>query len=172
MSYQSSGSGIDELQRRGSAGERDLAGESTASGPNDPLDLRYGGEAVCDDQHRAAIHHAVEDLLDEALTLRLERTRRLAEKKHGPTAPEGTRVRSPRGAGPLAELCAATLRQTLDRLRHRRGGRRPGDFRFRRPGTAMADVVDHISGDERGMARHERNPRPDLRGLRALKPAR
>lgn len=158
-----SGSGIEELQP-GEAGD-------------DPLDLKYGGEAVRDDEHRAAIHDAVENLLDEALALRVERTRRLSTEKQGQgasapasDADRDTRPPSARNTqDALAEICAVTLRQTLDRLHRRRGGRRPADFRFRRPGTAMAEVVDHISGEEHGALRHRAYRHPNLSQVRVMK---
>lgn len=174
-----SGSSIDELDRESGSPERRPSGTephpAPAAGDGQPLHLAYGGEAARDDEHRAAIHDAVEGLLDEALTLRVERTRRLAQRK-GNSADEATRDRPPHtlsAAAPhpaLADLCAVTLRQTLDRLHHRRrGNRRPADFRYRRPGTAMADIVDHISGDMRDIGDHAREPRLDLRRIRGLK---
>src|SRR5579883_1786080 len=179
-----SGSGIHELERREAGVESALPQqrrvvaegyEAPVVEHGDPLGLKYGGEAVRDDEHRAAIHHAVEGLLDEALALRVERTRRLVEEKHGGVAQERPRDRDtlPLAAGEahaaLAEICAVTLRQTLDKLRRRRSVRRPADFRVRRPGTSIADIVDHISGEDRGVLRHDANPRPDLRRIRALK---
>ena len=174
-----SGSSIDELDREAGSPERRPSGREPPSTPvaddGEPLHLAYGGEAARDNEHRAAIHDAVEGLLDEALTLRVERTRRLAQRKgHG--AGEATRDRAPpalSAATPhpaLANLCAVTLRQTLDRLHHRRrGNRRPADFRYRRPGTAMADIVDHISGDMHDIGDHVREPALDLRRIRGLK---
>lgn len=172
-----SGSGIDELQRQdaGAAPVQPQSRETSAAAAGDPLGLKYGGEAARDDEHRAAIHHAVEGLLDEAVALRTERNRRLREEKQGRIAEQRSRDHDPspppaaNSHAALAEICAVTLRQTLDKLRRRRSVRRPADFRLRRPGTAMADVVDYISGDDRSVLRREVNPRPDLHRVRALK---
>src|ERR1700758_3824310 len=99
-----SGSGVDELQRREAGIEpvlsekRGVVAEchkAAAVENGDPLGLKYGGEAVRDDEHRAAIHHAVEGLLDEALALRIERTRRLVEEKQRRVAQERPRDRDP-----------------------------------------------------------------------------
>ena len=100
--YEPSGSGVHELQSREPGIESAGAQESRVVAERheaplvqdgDPLGLHYGGEAVGDDEHRAAIHHAVEGLLDEALALRVERTRRLVEEKNGRVAQEGPRDR-------------------------------------------------------------------------------
>lgn len=159
--------GLDELAREPGPSER-------RADDSDVLNLAYGGKAVCDSQHRAAIHDAVEGLLDEALALRVERSRRLAQRNDKaelePTRDPGFRAPAAKPHPALAELCAVTLRQTLDRLhQRRRPGRRPADFRLRRPGTAMADLVDSISGNERGTADRAPEPCLDLRPLRALK---
>lgn len=165
------GGGVDELEREpGSSGQA----HDQRPGENDLLNLAYGGDAVRDGQHRAAIHDAVEGLLDEALALRVERNRRLAQRKDeaaaAPTRDPGLRSSAVRPHPALADLCAAALRQTLDRLhRRRRPGRRPADFRCRRPGTAMADIVDNISGSEPGLMGHDPEQRPELGRTRALK---
>jgi hypothetical protein len=175
-----SGSSIDELDRESGPSERPPAGRgqhpTPAADDGRPLHLAYGGEAAGDDQHRAAIHDAVEGLLDEAVTLRVERTRRLAQRKDGHDGRERTHGQASHplsAAKPhpaLAELCALTLRQTLERLRHRRhSSRRPADFRYRRPGTAMADIVDHVSGAERKAVDGALEPPLDLGRIRDLK---
>lgn len=161
------GGDIDELDRESGSSER-------RADDSDLLNLAYGGEAACDGQHRAAIHDAVEGLLDEALALRVERNRRLAQREDKPdvepTRDHGFRSSAAKPHPALAELCAVTLRQTLDRLhRRRRPGRRPADFRLGRPGTALADLVDSISGDEHGAVDRAPELHPDLRQIRALK---
>ena len=99
-----SGSGIHELQRRKAGVESALPEqrrvvaerhETPMVEDGDPLGLKYGGEAVRDDEHRAAIHHAVEGLLDEALTLRIERTRRLVEHQDRRVGDQGAGDRQP-----------------------------------------------------------------------------
>jgi hypothetical protein len=142
---------------------------------SDPSGFQYGGQAVRNDEHRAAIHDAIEGLLDEALALRVQRARRLIEQKQSRVAQKRARDRDalalPTGKShtPLAEICAVTLRQTLDKLRRRRSVRRAADFLFRGPGTAITDIVDHVRGEDGGVLRDKTDPRPDLRRIRALK---
>src|SRR5258708_12146293 len=139
---------VEKLQRGQASVEPALAEKSSvvADGHQppvvdhgDPVGFKYGGEAVRDDQHRAAIHNAIEGLLDEALALRIKRTRSLIEEKQGRVAQQrpGNRDALPLPARkshtPLAEICAETLRQNLDKLRPPPGAPPAAALRSRPP---------------------------------------
>src|SRR5437879_5789848 len=82
---------------------------------DDPLRLQYGGKAMRDDQHRTAIHEAIEGLLDEALTLRVQRARGLVKEKQSRVTEQRSRNRDSLALAPgqshasLAEICAVAL---------------------------------------------------------------
>src|SRR4051794_8878103 len=91
---------IDELERRETRVETPLAQETrvvadrdlpAAVKHDDALRLEHGRQAVSDDQHGPAIHEAIEGLLDEALTLRVQRTRGLIQEKQRRVAEQRAR---------------------------------------------------------------------------------
>ena len=101
------------------------------------------------------IEKAIQGLLDEALALRVERTRRFVEQKDRRVTQQGAGDGDalPLAAGKphaaLAEVCAVTLRQTLDKLsRRRRLGGAPHVF-LRRPGAPITDVLHDVGGEDR-----------------------
>jgi hypothetical protein len=172
---------IDELESREAGVEAALpektrviadGGQPPAVENDDTLRLQYGGQAMRNDQHRTAIHEAIEGLLDEALTLRVQRARRLVKEKQSRVAEESARnsdalplaARQPHPS--LTEICAVALRQTLDKFHGRGRVRRSANLRLRRPGAAVADIIENVGREDRRVLSHEADTRTNRSGIR------
>ncbi len=129
--------------------------------PHNDVRVLDGGQAVCDDEHRASLHQLIHSSLDDRFGAGVDRRGCLVEDHHGRV---GVRRAGDRHHLPLSlrevravvgERGIVPLRQTGDEIVRADELRRLDALLVARVELTVADVIHHRAGKQVGVLQHD-----------------